>query len=70
MIRSSDNDKENVNRYYENSDDNIFENRMNESALSIDTDEIKIKNRDSRHEIMKKVSQLHFLICIAFDVDI
>ena len=59
-----------MNRYCESFDDNIFENRMNESASNIDTNEIKIKNRDSRHEIMKKVSQLHFLICIAFDVDI
>ena len=70
MIRSFDNDKKNVNCYYESFDDNIFENRMNESASNININEIKIKSRDSRHEITKKVSQLHFLIYIVFDVDI
>ena len=28
---------------------------MNENVLSIDTNEIKIKSRDSRHEITKKI---------------
>ena len=70
LTRSSDSDKENLNRYYKNFDDSIFENRMNESASNIDINEIKIKNRDSRHEITKKVLQFHFLICIVFDVDI
>ena len=59
-----------MNHYYENFDDNIFENRMNKSASNININEIKIKNRDSRHKITKKVLQLHFLICIIFDVDI
>ena len=59
-----------MNCYCKNFDDNIFKNRMNESALNINTNEIKIKNRDLRHEIAKKVSQFHFLICIVFDVDI
>ena len=59
-----------MNRYFKNFNDNIFENRINESASNIDINEIKIKNRDSRHEIMKKVLQFHFLIHIIFDVDI
>ena len=59
-----------MNRYYESSDDNIFKNRMNENALNIDTNEIKIKNRDLRHEITKKIPQFHFLIYIVFSVDI
>ena len=70
MIRSFDNNKKNVNRYYENFNNNIFKNQMNKSALNIDINEIKIKNRDLRHEITKKVSQFHFLICIVFNVDI
>ena len=44
-----------MNRYYENFDNNISENRMNENALNINTNEIKNKNRDSQHKIMKKI---------------
>ena len=70
MIRLFDNNKENANRYFENFDNNIFENRINESASNINTNEIKIKNRDLRHKITKKVLQFHFLICIVFNIDI
>ena len=44
--------------------------RTNENASNNNKNEIKIRKCNSRHEIMKKILEFHFQICIVFDVNI